>query len=100
MAPIKPAQPEDAPFTLAIDRRILEGYLGNRRRMVEELGRVGISEAAITRRAEALGLSTSFLATERAAGVKPTIRQCLQCDQAFASFGAQNRLCKRCRQRA
>jgi len=89
----------DTAFTPEIDRRILEGYLGDRRTMIEELGRAGITEEAIVKRGEALGLSTSFLSMSQTGRVNLAIRQCLTCEQAFASFGPQNRLCKRCRQR-
>lgn len=86
-------------FTPEIDRRIFKGCMGDRRLMIEELGREGISERAITRRREMLGLSPSFIAKCRSDGVLLSIRECLSCEQLFVSQGRQNRLCKKCRQK-
>ena len=92
-------EPDKVLFTPDIDRRIFKGCLGDRESMIEELGREGISERAINRRREMLGLSPSFIAKCRSDGVLLTIRECLACEQLFVSQGRQNRLCKKCRQK-
>ena len=99
MAPIKETQQAAVAFTPELDRRICEGYLGDRQTMLEELDRVGITEEAIVKRGEVLGLSASFLSKCHEDGVTVAVRECLSCEQPFVSLGRQNRLCKRCRNR-
>jgi hypothetical protein len=97
----RPAPPrrERTSFTIEIDRRILEGYLGDKERMFEELGRVGITAAAIVKRGKVLGLWTNALAKCRAHRLPVAIRRCLMCEQSFLSVGPQNRMCSRCRRK-
>lgn len=98
--PAKDADQNPLTFAPEHDRRIFEGYLGDREAMFRELGNEGFSKRLVVKRAEALGLSASFLARCEAGGVDIAVRDCLACDQPFVSQGRQNRLCKRCRHRS
>ena len=95
----------------ALDRRIIEGMLRDRKALGEEMATEGWTSAAVMRRAAALGFSEAFirqvqgvaadLAGERPGAKKtPTAlgaRTCLSCDRVFLSSGPGNRLCMRCR---
>ena len=96
VAALRPAA-QDARFTRAIDRRIIDGYLQDLPAMVEELGRAGISEEAIVRRGESLGVTKDSLSRSAPGEHQIAARECLCCDRTFLSFGIQNRLCRRCR---
>src|SRR5690606_22674494 len=93
------------------DRRIIDGMLGDRQQMFEEMSAQGISKAMVLRRAAEIGISEALLrqvrgvaadlAGERAAKRPVTTslaaRTCLSCDRVFLSTGSNNRLCMRCR---
>ena len=95
----------------ALDRRIIEGMLRDRKALVEEMATEGWTSTAVMRRAADLGFSEAFirqvqgvaadLAGERPGAKKtPTAlgaRTCLSCDRVFLSSGPGNRLCMRCR---
>jgi hypothetical protein len=94
-----------------LDRRIIEGMLGDREIFLEGMAQEGFSPGAVLRRAAELGLSEAMvrqvkgvaadLAGERpgrrAAPTALGARTCLSCDRIFLSSGPGNRLCMRCR---
>jgi hypothetical protein len=95
----------------ALDRRIIEGMLRDRKILLEELAQEGMTQAAVLRRAAELGLSEALLRQVKGvaadlAGERPGrraapstlgARTCLSCDRVFLSTGPGNRLCMRCR---
>ena len=83
-------------FTPEIDKRIIEGFLGDREEMIRDLAQAGFSRRAVLDRATTLGLTRDFLAQCKKGGVDVLVRQCLRCEQRFVSLGPQNRLCRRC----
>ncbi len=83
-------------FTPEVDRRIIDGFLGDRAAMLEALAKEGLSEKAVRSRAAALGLTREFIAQCHLGGVDVLVRKCLVCDAPFVSLGAHNRLCLRC----
>lgn len=87
---------ENLPFTPKVDKRIIEGFLGNRGAMMEELSKAGFSRRAVLERAKELGLTDNFVKQCRLSGVDVALRQCLRCDEIFASMGPHNRICRRC----
>jgi len=85
-------------FTPAVDRRIIEGFFGNRESMLRELARVGFKRVEILNRAAFLGLNKGFV--KRFTDVETlSVRRCLRCDGEFLSLGPQNRLCRGCNAR-
>ena len=88
----------EAHFTPDIDKRIIEGFLRDRETMLGELAsETGLSRTVILKRAEELGLNSTFVQQCRRADGSAVVRGCLRCDAWFVSMGPQNRLCKRCR---
>jgi hypothetical protein len=95
----------------ALDRRIIEGMLRDRKALVEEMAKEGWTSAAVMRRAADLGFSEAFIRQVQGvaadlAGERPGARKtpsalgartCLSCDRVFLSSGPGNRLCMRCR---
>ena len=98
-------------FTPQIDRRIIEGMLGDCDALMAEMSLLGINKNAVLRRAAELGLSEALIRQVRGvaadlAGERPGrkstptslgARTCLCCDRVFLSTGPANRLCMRCR---
>lgn len=94
-----------------LDRRIIEGMLRDKKALLTELAKEGITPAQVMRRAADLGLSEAYirqvqgvaadLAGERPGSKKlPSAlgaRTCLSCERVFLSSGPGNRLCMRCR---
>ena len=94
-----------------LDRRIIEGMLHDRKALLEELAKEGMTQAQVLRRAAELGLSEALLRQVKGvaadlAGERPGrrpmpsslgARTCLSCDRVFLSTGPGNRLCMRCR---
>ena len=94
-----------------VDRRIIEGMLGDRETLMNEMGTKGYGNAAVLQRAAELGLSEALIRQVRGvaadlAGERPGrkgpetnlgARTCLSCDRVFLSTGPGNRLCMRCR---
>ena len=94
-----------------LDRRIIEGMLRDRKALLEDLAKEGMTAAAVLRRAGELGLSEALLRQVKGvaadlAGERPGrrsapsalgARTCLSCDRVFLSTGPGNRLCMRCR---
>ena len=95
----------------ALDRRIIEGMLRDRKQLLEDLAKEGMTQGAVLRRAAELGLSEALLRQVKGvaadlAGERPGrrpmpsslgARTCLSCDRVFLSTGPGNRLCMRCR---
>ena len=94
-----------------LDRRIIDGMLSDRDRLMSDMQEKGLSETVILRRAAELGLSEALLRQVKGvaadlAGERPGrrsapstlgARTCLSCDRIFLSTGPGNRLCMRCR---
>jgi hypothetical protein len=94
-----------------IDRRIINGMLGDRERLMTEMAEKGWNKPGVLRRAADLGFSEAFIRQVQGvaadlAGERPGIkrmptslgaRTCLSCDRVFLSSGPANRLCMRCR---
>lgn len=120
LRPTAPATPGGGPSEILgpsfrddprLDRRIIEGMLGDRELFLEAMGQEGFTATAVLRRAAELGLSEAMvrqvkgvaadLAGERpgrrAAPAALGARTCLACDRIFLSSGPGNRLCMRCR---
>ena len=86
-------------FTPAIDKRIIEGFLGDREAMINELSRSGFNRPRIPERARNLGLSDHFIKNFHRSGTDVAdvaVRRCLKCNEPFASMGPHNRMCRRC----
>jgi hypothetical protein len=95
----------------ALDRRIIEGMLKDRKELLDELAKEGMTQNMVLRRAAELGLSEALLRQVKGvaadlAGERPGrrpmpsslgARTCLSCDRVFLSTGPGNRLCMRCR---
>lgn len=95
----------------ALDRRIIEGMLRDRKQLLDDLAKEGMTQGAVLRRAAELGLSEALLRQVKGvaadlAGERPGrrpmpsslgARTCLSCDRVFLSTGPGNRLCMRCR---
>jgi hypothetical protein len=84
-------------FTPEIDRRIIEGFLNNQKTLLATLTNEQLSKGAILKRAGELGLNKEFFTMIKRDGVEPEARKCLRCGKYFASVGAHNRLCTKCR---
>jgi hypothetical protein len=94
-----------------LDRRIIEGMLNDRKTLLDDLQKEGMTQGAVLRRAAELGLSEALLRQVKGvaadlAGERPGrrpmpsslgARTCLSCDRVFLSTGPGNRLCMRCR---
>jgi hypothetical protein len=94
-----------------LDRRIIEGMLTDRKELLEQLAKDGMTSTQVLRRAAELGLSEALLRQVKGvaadlAGERPGrrpapsslgARTCLSCDRVFLSTGPGNRLCMRCR---
>ena len=94
-----------------LDRRIIEGMLGDREPFLRGMAAEGYSQNAVLRRAAELGLSEAMVRQVKGvaadlAGERPGrrgtptalgARTCLACDRIFLSSGPGNRLCMRCR---
>ncbi|MCK5689437.1 hypothetical protein KAI87_09220 [Myxococcota bacterium] len=94
-----------------LDRRIIEGMLTDRVRLMNEMLEKGYGEAAVLRRAADLGFSEAYIRQVQGvaadlAGDRPGSRRmpkglgaraCLSCGRVFLSSGPGNRLCMRCR---
>ena len=86
-------------FTPEIDKRIIEGFLGDREAMMKELSMAGFDRRAILERARNLGLSDQFIKNFHRRGIDVgdiAVRLCLGCNEPFASMGPHNRMCRRC----
>ena len=88
-----------ASFSASIDRCIIEGFLADRRGMIEKLKSKGFSKSEIDDRARELGLSEQFLKACSVGNSDVALRTCLGCGERFLSIGFQNRLCPRCKNR-
>jgi Zinc finger found in FPG and IleRS len=88
---------DDALFTLEIDRQIIEGFLKDQETLLAKLEKEHFSNGAILMRATELGMNKDFFELKKRGGGKPAARKCLRCGRYFASLGAHNRLCKKCR---
>ncbi len=94
-----------------LDRRIIEGMLRDRKQLLDDLAKEGMTQGVVLRRAAELGLSEALLRQVKGvaadlAGERPGrrpmpsslgARTCLSCDRVFLSTGPGNRLCMRCR---
>ncbi len=94
-----------------LDRRIIEGMLRDRKILLDDLAKEGMTQGQVLRRAAELGLSEALLRQVKGvaadlAGERPGrraapstlgARTCLSCDRVFLSTGPGNRLCMRCR---
>ena len=90
-------------FTPEIDKRIIEGFLGDQEAMMKELSRSGFSRSAILEREKKLGLTVQFIKNCQLIGTDVgdvAVRRCLGCNEPFASLGAHNRMCQRCQARS
>jgi hypothetical protein len=87
-------------FTPEIDKQIIDGFLGDKRAMFEELALAGFSMDDIYKRTKSLGLSNDFIAKYKADNTSVSVRRCLNCDDTFVSMGVHLRLCLRCRRNA
>ena len=90
---------ETVSFTPEIDKRIIEGFLGDREAMINELSRSGFNRPRILERARNLGLSDHFIKNFHRSGTDVgdvAVRLCLGCNEPFASMGPHNRICRRC----
>jgi hypothetical protein len=87
-------------FTPTIDKQIIDGFLGDKRAMFEELALAGFSMDDVYKRSRSLGLSNDFIAKRKAGDTSVSVRRCLNCDDTFVSMGAHLRLCLRCRRSA
>lgn len=85
-----------ARFSLEIDKRIIDGVLGDRETMLRELAEAGFSKKAVLDRASSLGLTRAFISRCQVGAVSAQVRRCLRCEERFVSLGPQNRLCRRC----
>ena len=85
-----------ASFTPMIDKRIIEGFIGDREAMIKELTGEGIGRMDVLGRAEELGLTKQFISQCHVGGVDLAIRRCLRCSKEFVSMGPHNRLCRSC----
>jgi hypothetical protein len=83
-------------FTADIDGRIIEGILVDKDAVLRDLVGAGFKKREVEERFLRLGLNMEFLNKCRVSGATPTARQCLSCDEIFASLGPANRLCSRC----
>jgi hypothetical protein len=88
---------DDAGFTREIDRQIIEGFLKDQEILLAKLTSEHFSEEVILQRAIELGLNKDFFERIKRGHVKPAARKCLRCNKYFASIGAHNRLCSKCR---
>ena len=86
-------------FTHDVDKKIINGFLQDRRNALTQLGTLGYSKRAVTERAERLGLTRTLLAQHADGELELSARRCLRCDEVFVSQGSFNRLCRRCRSR-
>jgi hypothetical protein len=84
-------------FTPEIDKQIIDGFVGDKEAMFEELALAGFSKDEIYKRSKSLGLSSNFVAQCRAGNTAVSVRRCLNCDETFVSMGVHLRLCLRCR---
>ena len=84
-------------LTPEIDRQIIEGFLKDQETLLAKLTNEHLSKGAILRRADELGLNRDFLKLTKRDGTNPAARKCLRCGKYFASMGAHNRLCTKCR---
>ena len=94
-----------------LDRRIIEGMLTDRQRLLNDLADEGYATELVLRRAADLGLSDAYIRQVQGvaadlAGERPGSRRtpnalgartCLSCERVFLSSGPGNRLCMRCR---
>ena len=87
----------NAVFTPEIDRQIIEGFLKDQEILLAKLTSEHLTKRAILRRADELGLNRDFLKLTKKDGAKPAARKCLRCGKYFASVGAHNRICTKCR---
>lgn len=95
----------------ALDKKIIEGMLNDRERLMSEMEALGYTAEAVLRRAADLGLSEAYLRHVQTvaadlAGDRPGARRipshlrartCLSCERVFLSSGPGNRICPRCR---
>ena len=88
---------EMSSFTPEIDRWIIEEYPKERETVIEKLTGFGFSPQKVHEHAVEMGLTKQAIAHHHTNEIKIAARQCLYCDQYFASHGHQNRLCRRCR---
>ena len=86
-------------FTPAIDKRIIKGFLKDRKAILLELSSEGFSRNAIIKRAGKLGLTEQLIKHNRLNADEVVIRKCLGCNNEFVSMGQYNRLCRRCQTR-
>jgi hypothetical protein len=94
----KKKKSNETAFTQEIDRQIIEGFLKDQKTSLDKLTNTNLSKGSISKRAIELGLNKDFLKlTKKNNANKPTARKCLHCGKYFASVGAHNRLCARCR---
>jgi hypothetical protein len=90
---------ETVSFTPEIDKRIIEGFLGDREAMLKELAGTGFSRRVVLKRAASLGLTDQFIKNFHLSGTDVgdvAVRRCLKCNEPFASMGPHNRMCRRC----
>jgi hypothetical protein len=95
----KRRQESPPPFTLEIDKQIVEGFLVDQEATLRSLASAGLSRREVLDRASLLGLSNDVIKSHRLSGAVVSVRKCLSCDDVFLSVGPQNRLCNRCRKR-
>lgn len=87
---------ESVCITPEIDKRIIEGCLGDRALMMKELTDAGFERRSILERMKYLGMTDDFIKQCNLTGVDVALRRCLRCDEFFASMGPHNRICRRC----
>ena len=84
-------------FAPEIDKRIIDGFLGDQEAMFAELAEAGFGREEVYRRSKTLGLSKKFMAQWHGGSTNVSVRQCLNCEVTFISMGSHLRLCLRCR---
>jgi hypothetical protein len=87
---------EEPLFTPAIDKQIIEGFLGDQKAMFSQMREQGFTRITVIYRAAKLGLTQQFIQQCSENGVTLTIRDCLGCNKTFVSTGSHNRLCRGC----
>lgn len=83
-------------MTTILDQQIIDCMVAGDTKQLRALAKEAGGEAAIRSRAKALGLTNDFVKKCRLGGHQPALRECMNCDATFLSWGVQNRLCRRC----
>ena len=95
----KTETPSGPPFTREIINRIIDGFLGDREAMLQELEDAGFDREDVVKHARTLGLNKEFLQQHKINPRELSVRTCIGCDREFLSQGSHNRFCDPCRPR-